>query len=168
MFDMLSFYNYVLGMTKYYRLLFQDPNKIIPRHGSMKTIQDHVKDIERELSAVLRCCFFNYYMKKYFAYFNLKYLLTNHGYAVFVSHDYIFKLTVLFVFSQFGHNHIALVPEKYIDIMMNSSSMINSSGPLCHATSYVYDHYYPAYCKMEVEDMARQVMLMLKDENLLM
>ena len=107
-------------------------------------------------------------MKKYFAYFNLKYLLTNHGYAVFVSHDYIFKLTVLFVFSQFGHNHIALVPEKYIDIMMNSSSMINSSGPLCHATSYVYDHYYPAYCKMEVEDMARQVMLMLKDENLLM
>jgi hypothetical protein len=79
----LEFYNCVLGITKYYRLIFENPAKVVPRHGSEKTIREHLLDIEKELGKAFRCCYFNYYIKKYFQYFNLKYLLTpNHGYGI--------------------------------------------------------------------------------------
>jgi hypothetical protein len=58
----------VLGITKYYRLLFENPAKFVPRHGSEKIIREHLLDIEKELGMAFRCCYFNYHIKKYFQY----------------------------------------------------------------------------------------------------
>ena len=76
MFDML-FYASVIGYHTYLRLLKQNPNKIIC-NGSKQTVKEYLFKTEEKLSIVFKCNFFNYYMKIYFKYFNLKFLNDNN------------------------------------------------------------------------------------------
>jgi hypothetical protein len=85
MFD-LAFYYAIIGYCNYHKMVKEDPSKLIispTAHCSRKTFKAHIEEIEDSLSIVNKCCYFCYYMKYFFSYFDLHYLKkNNHGYVI--------------------------------------------------------------------------------------
>ena len=72
MFD-LDFYIAVDGFFTYHMKIKQIPLKFLPKRGNRTTVADMLRKTEEEHHIRYTNAYFNYYMKKYFEYFNINF-----------------------------------------------------------------------------------------------
>jgi hypothetical protein len=70
MFD-LAFYKLVIGFCAYVTAMKQNPKSFIPMYGDKEISLQHLNTIEDQFHVRISNLYMNYYMKKYFEYFNL-------------------------------------------------------------------------------------------------
>ncbi len=70
MFD-LAFYKLVIGFCAYVTAMKQNPKNFLPMYGDTKKFLQHLNKVEEQYHVRDSNLFMNYYMKKYFEYFNL-------------------------------------------------------------------------------------------------
>ena len=72
MFD-LNFYYAIFGYFTYHMKIKQTPTEVLPKKGNRSTIAKMLAKSEDEHRIHYKNAYFNYYMKKYFEYFNINF-----------------------------------------------------------------------------------------------
>ena len=66
-----AFYKLVIGFCDYVTAMKQNPEIFIPMFGNRELCFQHLNTIEDQFHVRISNFYMNYYMKKYFEYFNL-------------------------------------------------------------------------------------------------